>query len=70
MRIRGGYNRAERTPNIAELYTTPRQLAAVGHRLDPWHHGVATLPGKSNAPTIRNRAQLQALCSANQRLRR
>ncbi len=35
LRVRGGYNRAERTPNIAELYTTTTvssQLTGVGTR--------------------------------------
>ena len=39
MRVRGGYNRAERTPNIAELYTTTTvssQLSGMG--TDPVHH--------------------------------
>jgi iron complex outermembrane recepter protein len=66
MRVRGGYNRAERTPNIAELYTTPTvssQLSGTGS--DPCGTTVsAILPGKSNAPDNPNRAQLQALCSA------
>jgi outer membrane receptor protein involved in Fe transport len=66
MRVRGGYNRAERTPNIAELYTTPTvssQLSGTGS--DPCGTTVsANLPGKSNAPDNPNRAQLQALCSA------
>jgi iron complex outermembrane receptor protein len=29
LRIRGGYNRAERSPNIAELYLTPQQTFAI-----------------------------------------
>ncbi len=66
LRVRGGYNRAERTPNIAELYTSPTvssQLSGTGS--DPCGTTVAAaLPGKSNAPDNPNRAQLQALCSA------
>ncbi len=66
MRVRGGYNRAERTPNIAELYTTPTvssQLSGIG--FDPCATNVAVqLPGKSNAADNPNRAQLQALCGA------
>lgn len=65
LRARGGYNRAERTPNIAELYTTTTvssQLTGVG--TDPCGTTVAaTLPASNHAGNP-NRAQLQALCSA------
>ena len=66
MRVRGGYNRAERTPNIAELYTTAHgQLAALGHRLGPLqHHQRRHAAASPTSPTNPNRAQLQALCSA------
>jgi iron complex outermembrane recepter protein len=30
LRVRGGYNRAERAPNVAELYMAPEQTFAVG----------------------------------------
>jgi len=66
LRVRGGYNRAERTPNIAELYTTTTvssQLSGVGN--DPCRNGVTNaLPTQSNTPANPNRAALQALCSA------
>jgi iron complex outermembrane recepter protein len=66
LRARGGYNRAERTPNIAELYTTTTvssQLTGIGN--DPCSSSVAAqLPTTSNNPNNPNRAQLLALCSA------
>lgn len=66
VRVRGGYNRAERTPNIAELYTTTTvssQLSGVGS--DPCRSDVQnTYPTQSNNANNPNRAQLQALCSA------
>ena len=65
LRLRGGYNRAERTPNIAELYTTQTvssQLTGIG--TDPCSSNVAaTLPQSNNANNP-DRAKLQALCSA------
>ena len=65
VRVRGGYNRAERTPNIAELYTTTTvssQLTGIGSDPCGTQFG-ASLP-KSNVATNPDRAQLQALCSA------
>ncbi len=66
LRVRGGYNRAERTPNIAELYTTTTvssQLSGVGN--DPCRNGVTNaLPTQSNTAANPNRAALLALCSA------
>jgi outer membrane receptor protein involved in Fe transport len=65
LRLRGGYNRAERTPNIAELYTTTTvssQLTGIG--TDPCTtNAAATLP-QSNVASNPDRAKLQALCSA------
>jgi iron complex outermembrane recepter protein len=66
LRVRGGYNRAERTPNIAELYTTTTvssQLSGVGTDLCTTNAGAA-FPLTSNVATNPNRAQLQGLCSA------
>jgi outer membrane receptor protein involved in Fe transport len=66
LRFRGGFNRAERTPNIAELYTSTTvssQLSGVGN--DPCRNGVTNaLPTQSNTAANPNRAQLLALCSA------
>jgi outer membrane receptor protein involved in Fe transport len=65
LRFRGGYNRAERTPNIAELFTTPTvssQLTGVG--FDPCSTTVAQNLPKSNTSTNPDQLKLQALCSA------
>ena len=76
MRIRGGYNRAERAPNMSELYATPNGSAQFGSiPNDPCRNNPngATLsfPGPTTGSTLNNtdstdpafRAQLQALCS-------
>lgn len=77
-RIRGGYNRAERAPNMSELYSTPNGSAQFGSiPNDPCRNNPtgATLsfPGPTTGTTTNNtdttdpafRAQLQALCSAH-----
>jgi len=64
LRFRGGYNRAERTPNIAELYTTPTvssQLSGVG--TDPCLTNVSQNLPQSNQIGNADRAKLQELCS-------
>jgi len=64
IRVRGGYNRAERTPNIAELYTLPTTSSQLSTGTDPCATGnAATLP-KSNTPTNPDYLKLQALCMA------
>ena len=64
VRFRGGYNRAERTPNIAELYTLPTTSSQLTTGADPCSTtNGATLPN-SNVATNPNRAALQALCGA------
>jgi outer membrane receptor protein involved in Fe transport len=64
VRVRGGYNRAERTPNIAELYTNPTTSSQLTTGSDPCSTlNGATLP-KSNVASNPDRAQLQALCLA------
>jgi outer membrane receptor protein involved in Fe transport len=64
VRLRGGYNRAERTPNIAELYTLPTTSSQLSTGLDPCSSlNGATLPN-SNVAANPRRAQIQALCSA------
>jgi len=64
VRFRGGYNRAERTPNIAELYTLPTTSSQLTTGADPCSTtNGATLP-RSNVATNPDRALLQALCGA------
>jgi outer membrane receptor protein involved in Fe transport len=69
LRARGGYNRAERAPNMSELYATPTgssQFAAAA--TDPCRAstalGVIVPPEKANTTSNPNRTQLQTLCSA------
>jgi iron complex outermembrane receptor protein len=76
LRLRGGYNRAERAPNMSELFATPSasaQFSAIP--TDPCRNNPAfanTFPGPTPGSTLNNtdttdpavRAQLQALCSA------
>ena len=71
LRARGGYNRAERAPNMSELYATPTgssQFASAA--TDPCRASTAppfgtTLPLTStNNAANAQRAQLLALCSA------
>jgi outer membrane receptor protein involved in Fe transport len=62
LRLRGGVQRANRAPNIGELYTAP-SLAIVGFPGgDPC--AVDTQNSWGNVPSNPNRAQVQALCSA------
>ncbi|HMA11041.1 MAG TPA: TonB-dependent receptor, partial [Steroidobacteraceae bacterium] len=64
IRLRGGYNRAERTPNIAELYTLPTTSSQLTTGSDPCTTtNGATLP-RSNVASNPDRALLQALCGA------
>ena len=78
LRIRGGYNRAERAPNMSELYATPNGSAQFGSfPSDPCRNnpqGATVLfPGPTPGSTLNNtdttdpatRAQLQAMCSAH-----
>src|SRR5690606_13534177 len=78
LRIRGGYNRAERAPNMSELYATPNGSAQFGSfPSDPCRNnpqGATVLfPGPTPGSTRNNtdttdpatRAQLQAMCSAH-----
>jgi iron complex outermembrane recepter protein len=65
MRVRGGFNRAERAPNIAELYTSPTTNTA-GGPVDPCLTTATTAATQlwTNTASNPNRAALQALCSA------
>jgi outer membrane receptor protein involved in Fe transport len=74
MRARGGYNRAERAPNMSELFATPSGSAQFSSGAnDPCRADNAqatafagATPGTTtnNLPQNPNRAQLRALCSA------
>jgi len=76
LRFRGGYNRAERAPNMSELYATPNGSAQFGSfPNDPCRNNSAgatvAFPGPTPGSTLNNtdttdpafRAQLQQLCS-------
>jgi hypothetical protein len=66
IRARGGYNRAERAPNIAELYSEPStssQLSAAATDLCRTDIS-ANFAGLSNFADNPNRTALRALCSA------
>jgi iron complex outermembrane recepter protein len=75
VRLRGGYNRAERAPNIAELYQTPTGSAQFADgaidpcRNDPVSGGLNTgvfngRPSNQPATDPAVRLKLQQLCSA------
>jgi iron complex outermembrane receptor protein len=69
LRARGGYNRAERAPNMSELFATPSGSAQFASApTDPCRSGdlsAFNVPlATSNNAANPNRAQLQALCSA------
>lgn len=75
LRARGGYNRAERAPNIAELFTRDSANAS-GSSADPCivpstagltaiRNGTSTTPlATVNDPINPDQAKLQALCAA------
>jgi len=72
MRTRGGYNRAERAPNLSELYATPSGSSNIGQvPIDPCN-SANVFPGASPGTTLGNstntpaalRAQVQGLCKA------
>jgi iron complex outermembrane receptor protein len=78
VRIRGGYNRAERAPNMSELFATPNGSAQFGSAPnDPCRNNpngaLTNFPGTAPGTTLNNtdttdpafRAKLQALCSAH-----
>jgi len=62
IRFRGGYNRAERTPNIAELYLAPQQTFGVNLAGDPCSTA-NPLPWSAN-PANANGANVRAICEA------
>jgi outer membrane receptor protein involved in Fe transport len=60
--VRGGYQVANRAPNIAELYLGVTQTVASFPESDPC--AVTTLAKYGNVASNPNRAKVQALCSA------
>jgi iron complex outermembrane recepter protein len=76
LRIRGGYNRAERAPNMSELFATPSGSAQFSQiPSDPCRNTTtlaAVFPGPTTGSTLNNsdttdpaiRAKLQSLCAA------
>ncbi|MEH3106477.1 MAG: TonB-dependent receptor [Sphingomonas fennica] len=62
-RLRGGYNKAERAPNIAELYQARQQVFAVASGGDLCSTN-NPLPYSAGAANTTNRAQVRALCEA------
>jgi iron complex outermembrane recepter protein len=78
MRLRGGYNRAERAPNMSELFATPNGSAQFGSAPnDPCRNNIpgslTSFPGPTVGSTLNNtdttdpdfRKKLQDLCSAH-----
>ena len=64
LRFRGGYNRAERTPNIAELFLAPQQTFVFNASGDVCSTK-NTLPYSANPATNpTNAGKVRALCSA------
>jgi outer membrane receptor protein involved in Fe transport len=76
LRVRGGYNRAERAPNMSELFSTPSASAQFSAApTDPCRNNpnlAVSFPGATIGTTTNNsdttdaarRAKLQALCAA------
>ena len=62
LRLRGGYNRAERTPNIAELYLAPQQTFGFNTAGDPCSRG-NPLAFSAN-PANATGANVEAVCRA------
>jgi iron complex outermembrane receptor protein len=75
LRARGGYNRAERAPNLSELYATPSGSSQfLSAPIDPCRNNTGNaifFPGPTTGSTLNNsattdpavRAKLQALCA-------
>jgi outer membrane receptor protein involved in Fe transport len=63
IRFRGGFNRAERAPNIAELYLAPQQTFVFAAAGDPCSTN-NPLPYSANPKTNANAAKVRTLCSA------
>ncbi|WP_404711993.1 TonB-dependent receptor domain-containing protein [Sphingomonas sp. MMS24-J13] len=63
IRFRGGFNRAERAPNIAELYLAPQQTFVFAAAGDPCSVN-NPLPYSANPAANPNAAKVKTLCSA------
>lgn len=63
LRFRGGFNRAVRAPNIAELFLAPQQTFAFSGGGDPCSIN-NTLPWSANPASNTNAAGVKALCTA------
>ena len=63
LRVRGGFNRAVRAPNIAELFLAPQQTFAFSGGGDPCSIN-NTLPWSANPASNPNAAGVRALCTA------
>lgn len=63
LRFRGGFNRAERSPNVGELYLAPSQTFQVGAAGDLCSLANPS-PNSANPATNPNAAQARALCEA------
>ena len=61
LRIRGGYNRAERAPNVAELFLAPEQTFAVSSGGDLCSRS-NSMPYSANPAKNSNAAGVEALC--------
>jgi iron complex outermembrane receptor protein len=64
LRFRGGYNRAERAPNIAELYLAPQQTFAGNTAGDPCSRLNPTSFSANPATNSANAAKVEAICRA------
>jgi len=62
LRIRGGYNKAERAPNIAELFQAPQQSFVNLNRGDACSSTNTTLSYSAGPGNTTNRAAVRALC--------
>ncbi|MDB5717552.1 MAG: TonB-dependent receptor-like protein [Sphingomonas bacterium] len=62
LRLRGGYNRAERAPNIAELYLAPEQSFAVAPGGDICSRRNSLPYSASPTANAPNAARVEALC--------
>ena len=60
--LRGGYNKANRAPNVAESFTAPTQSVIFFPGADPCLSNTTNAWG--NLPSNPNQAQVRALCSA------
>jgi len=62
LRFRGGYNKAERAPNIAELFQAPQQSFVSLSRGDACSSTNTLLPYGAGPANTTNRAEVRALC--------